>query len=101
MADAYDGIVAAAKLFALRTKHQAGFSFDTPEALLLAYEEELFVFDQLYRHFCVKSNAAKGQGWDLLKTLAEEVERVYDQSFLQPLGLEWGRLIDDNEFLST
>ena len=26
--------------------------------------------------------------------MAEEVERVYDQSYLQPLGIEWSRLLD-------
>jgi uncharacterized protein (TIGR02687 family) len=93
--DAYDAIVAAADLFALRVKYQRGLSFDTPEALLSAYRNELYRFDQLYRRFCVKAAAAQGQGWDLLKTLAEEIERVYDQGFLQPLGLEWSRLLDE------
>ena len=93
--DAYDAIVAAAELFALRAKHQHGLSFESPEKLLSAYRDELYRFDQLYRRFCVKANTAQGQGWDLLKTLAKEVEDVYDQGFLQPLGLEWSRLLDD------
>ena len=42
-----------------------------------------------------KAKPARGQGWDLLKTLADEVERVYDQGFLQPLGIEWSRLLDE------
>ena len=95
MADAYDAIVAAAELFALRTEHQHTLSFETPGALLAAYQKELYQFDLLYRRFCTKAKPAQGQGWDLLKTLAVEVERVYDQGFLQPLGVEWSRLLDE------
>jgi uncharacterized protein (TIGR02687 family) len=100
VADAYDAIVAAAELFALRTAHLQSLSFESPEGLLSAYRGELYAFDQLYRRFHIKANAAQGQGWDLLKTLAEEVEAVYDQGFLQPLGLEWSRLLDEG-FLDT
>lgn len=99
-ADAYDAIVAATELFALRTKHQHSLSFDTPQALLLTYRDELYQFDQLYRHFCAKAKTAEGQGWDLLKVLTEEIEDLYNQSFLQVLGLEWSRLLDEG-FLDT
>ena len=101
MADAYDAIVAAAELFALRNKHQDDLSFADPQALLSAYVAELYLFDQLYREYCTKAKSAEGQGWDLLKTLAEEVERVYDQGFLQPLGLEWGRLLEQGGLLAS
>ena len=94
IADAYDAIVAAAKLFALRTEHQHALTFESPGELLGAYQETLHRFDRLYRRFCTEAKPALGQGWDLLKTLAQEVERVYDQGFLQPLGVEWSRLLD-------
>ena len=94
MADAYDAIVAAAELFALHTEQRHALSFAAPGALLAAYQKELYRFDRLYRRFCTQARPAAGQGWDLLKTLAEEVERVYDQGFLQPLGVEWSRLLD-------
>ena len=95
IADAYEAIVAAADLFALRRSHRKALSFDTPGELLTAYQSELYRFDQLYRRFCTRSRPALGQGWDLLKTLSEAVERVYDQGFLQPLGVEWSRLLDE------
>jgi len=95
MADAYDAIVAAAELFALHREHRQALAFETPEDLLAAYQKDLYRFDRLYRHFCTHAKPALGQGWDLLKTLAEAVERVYDQGFLQPLGLEWSRLLDE------
>ena len=95
ISDAYHAIVAAAELFALHVAHQNTLSFETPGALLAAYGKDLHRFDRLYRRFCTRARAAQGQGWDLLKTLADEVERVYDQGFLLPLGVEWSRLLDD------
>jgi uncharacterized protein (TIGR02687 family) len=94
VADAYDAIVAAAELFAHHAKHRHALSYEHAEALLCAYRDELFAFDQCYRRFCFKAEAANRQGWDLLKTLAEAVEQTYDHGFLQPLGLEWGRILD-------
>jgi len=100
VADAHDAIVSAAQLFDLRNAYRNRLSFETPQALLSAYQKDLYRFDQLYRQFCVNAEAARGQGWDLLKTLADKVERVYDQGFLHPLGLEWGRLLDSG-FLAS
>ncbi len=94
IADAYDAIVAAAELFALRTEQQHGLSFGTPGELLAAYQKSLYRFDQLYRRFCTQAKPALGRGWDLLKSLAAEVEGVYDQGFLQPLGVGWSQLLD-------
>jgi len=93
--DAYDAIVAAAELFALHNTHRQALGFDSPVTLLEAYRDAMHAFDRLYRRFWTKAKSALGKGWDLLKTLAEEVERVYDQGFLQPLGLEWSRLLDE------
>ena len=95
IADSYAAIVAAAELFALRATHAVGFSYDTPQALLDDYCHELFRFDQLYRVFSARAAAARSSGWDLLKELAADVEDLYDQTFLQKLGLEWGRHLDD------
>ncbi|MFQ5568245.1 MAG: BREX-1 system phosphatase PglZ type A [Rhodothermales bacterium] len=100
VADAYDALVAAAELFALHTAHQNTLSFATPADLFAAYQKDLYRFDQRYRRFCIKAMPALGQGWDLLKTLTEKVERVYDQGFLQPLGIAWSRLLDEG-FLGT
>ncbi|MCA9633385.1 MAG: BREX-1 system phosphatase PglZ type A [Myxococcales bacterium] len=93
--DAYDAVVAAAELFALHNTHRHALTFESPVALLESYRDTLHAFDRLYRGFWAKAKPALGQGWDLLKALADEVERVYDQGFLQPLGLEWSRLLDE------
>ncbi len=92
--DAYDAIVAAAELFALQFDHRTARTFETPSALLEAYRDNLYMFDRQYRRFWTKAKPAMRLGWDLLKTLADEVERAYDQGYLQPFGLEWSRLLD-------
>ena len=100
IADAYDAIVSAAEFFALHALHRNTLSFESPQDLLSAYLNNLYRFDRLYRQFNARARLTFRQGWDLLKTLAEEVERVYDQGFIQTLGLEWSRLLDAG-FLST
>lgn len=100
MSHAYDAMVAAAELFRLQAALPQELRFEAPADLLEAYQASLFQLDRLYRHFCWHAKPAVGQGWDLLKALAVEVERVYDQGFLQRLGVEWSRLLDQG-FLST
>ena len=94
IAKAYDAIVSAAELFVLRKEHRNAMTFENPGDALNAYQKRLHRFDTLYRSFSSQAKPAQGQGWDLLKTLADEVERVYDQGFLQPFGVEWSRLLD-------
>ena len=96
---AYDAILAAAELFALHREYRQTLSFENAKDLLDEYQKDLHRFDRLYRWFCIQAKPALRQGWDLLKTLAEQVERVYDQGYLQPLGREWSRLLDQG-FLS-
>lgn len=89
---AYDAIVAAAELFALQ--RETDLQFDDPEALLTAYQRDLYRFDRCYRRFHTQARPAEAQNWELLKALAAEVERVYDEGFLQPLGLRWSQMLD-------
>ncbi len=96
----YDAIVAAVELFDLATEHGRAFSFENADELLAAYRNDLYRFDQLYRHFCFNVKFAKQQTWGLLKKLTDDVEGVYEQAFLQPFSLEWGRLLEGG-FLET
>ncbi|MEO8084199.1 MAG: BREX-1 system phosphatase PglZ type A [Ardenticatenales bacterium] len=100
MREAYDAVGAAAELFALQAAHRLERTFETPAALLGEYRERLYRFDRQVRHFWTKARPAMALGWDLLKTLADAVERTYDQGFLQPLGVEWSRMLDEG-FLAT
>lgn len=100
LSDAYSAIVAASAIFTLRRFHEQNLKFETAEELLEAYQTELFKFDQSYRSFILRSRPAQARGWDLLKALTERVEAVYENGFLQPLGVEWSRLLDAG-FLNT
>lgn len=95
VARAYNAIVAAAQLFAL--KRELSLTFDGPQDLLQRYQRELYRFDQCYRHFHVNARPAEAQGWDLLKALGDRVEDVYDGGFLGPLGLAWSQILDGSD----
>ncbi|MGC4033261.1 MAG: BREX-1 system phosphatase PglZ type A [Tepidisphaeraceae bacterium] len=90
----YDALVAAAQFFELRNRHASGFDFADATAMYAAYENDLHGFDQLYRHFCEFADAAERQGWNLLKSLQDEVEAVYVNWFLPTLALAWGKHVE-------
>ena len=79
---------------------------DTAEEMYKLYTEELYKFDQLYRHFCHNADVAKAQAWDILKSLRKEVEAAYKNWFLVQLALKWGKfvgsgLLDEWEIMSV
>jgi len=90
----YDALVAAAEFFALRNLHRQGFDFDTTYAMYCAYEQELYCFDQLYRHFCEAADRTESQGWNILKPLREAVEACYTNWYVPTLALAWGKFVD-------
>jgi uncharacterized protein (TIGR02687 family) len=90
----YDALVAAADCFALRNQHRDGFAFPNATALYRAYEDELFRFDQLYRHFCEAADHAEAQGWNILKPLRELIEDCYANWYVPTLALAWGKFLD-------
>ena len=91
---AYNALVAAADYQALKQTHSAGFASESPSALYRLYADDLFRFDQLYRHFCEAADEAEKQSWDLLKSLRERIEADYSQGFLKDLSLKWGPFVD-------
>ena len=93
----YQALVAAAELFELRNRHRDGFDYDSPEAMYRAYEQTLYRFDQLYRHFSERADLSKSANWDVLKRLRDEVEAVYVNWYLVQLGLAWSRLMAPDE----
>lgn len=90
----YGALVAAADFFALMNEHRDGFDFDAPEAMYHAYVQELFRFDQLYRHFCEQADMAEARIWDVLKKLGAEVEAWYVNGHVQDLAAHWGKFLD-------
>lgn len=94
VAQAYDAIVAAAELFELSQMEKSLYHLDGAAKIFEEYSRSLYRFDFLYRKFCEGSKLALGQGWDLLKGMAERIERLYDQAYLQPLARAWDRELD-------
>jgi uncharacterized protein (TIGR02687 family) len=92
--EVYSALVAAADFFALRSSHLSGFDFADALSLYRAYENELYRFDQLYRHFCEAADHAEAQGWNILKPLRDDLEGCYANWFLPTMGLAWGGFVD-------
>lgn len=90
----YEALTAGAELFALRNQYQNGFDFSDAQAMYRAYEEEIYKFDQLYRHFCENADQAESQGWSILKPLRESVEGCYTNWYVRSIALSWGRFIE-------
>jgi uncharacterized protein (TIGR02687 family) len=91
----YNALIAASNLFNLRNQYKQGFQFSDPTSLFKAYQDELYQFDQLYRHFCEYAKHARSEGWDILKSLRQKVEDCYGNWFILNLGLKWGELIEN------
>jgi uncharacterized protein (TIGR02687 family) len=90
----YDALVAAAVFFDLKNRHQHGFDFDSASAMYRAYENDLFRFDQLYRHFCEAADTAEAHSFDVLKNLREQVEAAYVNWYITQMSLAWGKFVD-------
>ena len=90
----YEALLAAAELLALRNQYRQGFDYEDAQAMYRAYEQELFHFDQLYRHFCEQADIAEARIWDVLKKLRAEVEACYVNWFVQTLAATWGKFVD-------
>lgn len=90
----YHALETAVKLFELRKKYDAGFSYPSAEDMFKAYINELFLFDQLYRTFHELANKADLAGWDVLKSLRESVEDCYSGWFMEKLSLKWGDFLE-------
>ncbi len=87
----YEALVTAAEFFDLRNRHGNGFDFDDAPAMYRAYADELYRFDQLYRHFC--EYADKSQHWNVVKQLREQIEAAYSNWYTMMLGLAWGKFL--------
>ena len=90
----YDALVVAAELFGLHGRYRNGFDYGSAKALIDAYTNDLFRFDQLYRLFCEHAEHARSEGWDVLKGLSERVEALYGNWYLLMLALKWNDFLD-------
>lgn len=94
---AYEAMLIASELFRLRGDYDPGLSYPTPEAMFEAYTRELYRFDQCYRKFHEASGKVEMGGWDVLKSLRDNVEDSYGGWFLDQVAVTWGGFLDQGE----
>ncbi len=94
LAACYDALTAAADFFSLKSTHAAGFSFADAGTAFAQYRDELFRFDQLYRHFHTAADAVEPTGWAVLHELRETIEGVYSGWFIPHLSTAWSKVIE-------
>ena len=94
LAACYDALTAAADFFSLKARHDPGFSFSDASAAFAQYRDELFQFDQLYRHFHTAADAVEPTGWAVLHELRATIESVYSGWFIPQLSSAWGKIME-------
>lgn len=94
LAACYDALTAAADFFTLKAAHAAGFSFADAGTAFAQYRNELFRFDQLYRHFHTAADAVEPTGWAVLHELRETIEGVYSGWFIPHLSIAWSKVME-------
>ena len=101
LAACYDALTAAADFFSLKATHAAGFSFPDAGAAFVQYRDELFRFDQLYRHFHTAADAVEPTGWAVLHELRETIEGAYSGWFMPQLSTAWSKVVEGPQGLLT
>jgi uncharacterized protein (TIGR02687 family) len=94
LAACYDALTAAADFFSMKAMHAAGFSFSDAAAAFGQYRDELFRFDQLYRHFHAAADAVEPTGWAVLHELRASIESVYSGWYIPQLSLAWAKVME-------
>ncbi len=94
LAACYDALTAAADFFSLKALHAGGFSFTDASVAFSSYRDELFKFDQLYRHFHTAADAVETTGWAVLHELRGTIESLYSGWFVPQLSSAWAKVIE-------
>jgi uncharacterized protein (TIGR02687 family) len=94
LAACYDALTAAADFFSLKALHAGGFSFTDASVAFSSYRDDLFQFDQLYRHFHTAADAVEPTGWAVLHELRGTIESLYSGWFMPQLSSAWAKVIE-------
>lgn len=94
LAACYDALAAATDFFSLKAAHASGFSFVDANMAFAQYRDELYRFDQLYRHFHTAADAVEPMGWAVLHELRETIEGVYSGWFIPHLSAAWSKVVE-------
>lgn len=90
----YEALTAAADFLTLKALHANGFSFVDARVAFARYRDELFQFDQLYRHFHTAADAVEPAGWAVLHELRATIESLYSGWFIPQLSGAWAKVIE-------
>lgn len=94
LAACYDALTAATDFLSLKAIHATGFSFTNAAHGFNQYRDDLYQFDQLYRHFHTAADAVEPTGWAVLHELKETIEGVYSGWFIPQLSIAWAKVIE-------
>ena len=94
LAASYDALEASIHFLMLKDKYKEGFSFASSEAGYACYRDELFRFDQLYRHFNRATEYVEPMGWAVLHELKQRIEAAYSGWFIPQLSSAWGSVLE-------
>ena len=94
LAACYDALTAAADFFSLKASHAGGFSFTDASVAFASYRDELFHFDQLYRHFHTAADSVEPTGWAVLHELRVTIESLYSGWFIPQLSSAWAKVME-------
>ena len=98
----YDALEAAISFLTLQESYHDGFSFADAEIGFACYTNELFQFDQFYRHFHRATELVEPMGWGLLHDLKERIENAYSGWFMPQLSSTWASVLEgETGLLST
>ncbi len=96
----YDGLLQVANMQGFYLEHATGFHEVQPEASWRAYTEDYYRMDTYYRLFHVAySESLKGYKeniTDLFAHVADQVEMLYVNWFMQELGENWTNISEDD-----
>ena len=90
----YDALEAAISFLTLQESYHNGFSFTDAETGIACYTNELFQFDQFYRHFHRATELVEPMGWGLLHDLKERIENAYSGWFMLQLSSTWANILE-------
>jgi len=94
LAACYGALTAAADFFSLKAMHAGGFSFTDASEAFSRYRDELFQFDQLYRHFHTAADGVEPTGWAVLHELRATIESLYSGWFIPQLSSAWAKIME-------
>tara|TARA_B100001094_G_scaffold332515_1_gene404956 strand:+ start:1222 stop:3990 length:2769 start_codon:yes stop_codon:yes gene_type:complete len=92
---------AAKQFLTLQQKYIDGFHYDSAQALYRAYEQELFLIDKAYRHFCFHADTVAQHGSDLFKAtgLVDEIQQGYTDWYIHDLAIAWDQAVAQDQLL--